>query len=176
MRFLAAVSVLLATMAGPALSRPNESRGMNNFQISTSPTPGSTEDDTSKATPGKSDGSLKRFVQETIDQMNSGKLDWNLLVQDTVKVTSNAVVSIDLDSVVKKMARRMADMVGSFVDGISPVDQVVQMMRSALSALIAKVNINTMLQMSVNMMGSFISLLDFDSTMRMVFEYVNGLL
>ena len=50
------------------------------------------------------------------------------------------------------------------------------MMRSALSALIAKVNINTMLQMYVKMMGSFISLLDFDSTMRTVFEYVNGLL
>ncbi|KAJ4251083.1 hypothetical protein NW762_011734 [Fusarium torreyae] len=150
-------------MAGPAF-------------VARSPTPGSSKDDSTNASPGKSDGSLKRFVQNTIDQMNSGELNWNLLVQDTVQLTSNAVVSIDLDSAVKKMAAKVADGVESFVNGISPVDQVVQMMRSALSALIAKVNINTMLQMYVKMMGSFISLLDFDSTMRTVFEYVNGLL
>ena len=37
------------------------------------------------------------------------------MVQDTVQLTSNAVVSIDLDSAAKKMASKVADGVESFV-------------------------------------------------------------
>ncbi|KAF4459163.1 hypothetical protein FALBO_14083 [Fusarium albosuccineum] len=108
--------------------------------------------------------------------MDSGELDWNLLVQDAVKLTSEAVVSIDLDNVVKTMLGKVADLARSSVKDITPIDQVLEVMLKVVKVLIAKVNLNTLIKMSITMMGSVIGLLDFDSAMRTIFEYVNSLI
>ncbi|KAF5007612.1 hypothetical protein FDECE_6076 [Fusarium decemcellulare] len=136
--------------------------------------PEPTENDPTKESSGSSDGRTKRFVQNTLDQMDSGELDWNLLVQDAVKLTSEAVVSIDLDNVVKTMLGKVADLARSFVKDITPIDQVLEVMLKVVKVLIAKVNLNTLIKMSITMMGSVIGLLDFDSAMRTIFEYVNS--
>ncbi|KAI8665537.1 hypothetical protein NCS56_00989800 [Fusarium sp. Ph1] len=204
MKFFSAVSVLLAAMAGPALAMPNANPGLSPIVDSPNlvarapgddPTttvkiPGS-DKTTTKEPPTRGDGYLKRFVQNTLDEMNSvsqnttqympwltdqGELDWNLLAQDAVKVSGQIISSIDLNTMVEDMLRQIANYIRYFAKGMSPVDTILEMMFSVVKALLAKVSLNTLVQMSMSMTGYLVSAMDFDSAMRIIFEFLNGLI
>ncbi|KAJ4211823.1 hypothetical protein NW759_012111 [Fusarium solani] len=189
MKFFSAVSVLLAAMAGTALAMPNANPGLSPIVDSPNlvarapgddPTttvkiPGS-DKTTTKEPPTRGDGYLKRFVQNTLDEMNSGELDWNLLAQDAVKVSGQIISSIDLNTMVEDMLRQIANYIRYFAKGMSPVDTILEMMFSVVKALLAKVSLNTLVQMSMSMTGYLVSAMDFDSAMRIIFEFLNGLI
>ncbi|KAM0421232.1 hypothetical protein ACHAPT_010952 [Fusarium lateritium] len=108
--------------------------------------------------------------------MDSGELDWNLLARDAVKVSGQVISSIDLDTMVKNILRRTANYMRSSAKGISPVDAMLEMMFSVVSVLIARVSLNTLVQMSISMTGYVVTAMDFDSAMRTIFEFMNGLI
>ncbi|RSL76032.1 hypothetical protein CEP51_010318 [Fusarium floridanum] len=187
MTFFSAVSVLLAAMAGPALAMPNANPGLSPIVDSpnlvarapsdkpttTVKVPGS-DKTTTKIPPARGDGYLKRtYMTWLTDQ---GELDWNLLAQDAVKVSGQIMTSIDLNTLVEDMLRQMANYVRYFVKGMSPVDAIFEMMFSVVKALLAKVSLNTLVQMSMSMTGYLVSAMDFDSAMRIIFEFLNGLI
>lgn len=59
---------------------------------------------------------------------------------------------------------------------MSPIDAILEMMFSVVKALLAKVSLNTLVQMSTSMTGYLVSAMDFDSAMRIIFEFLNGLI
>ncbi|RMJ19468.1 hypothetical protein CDV36_000915 [Fusarium kuroshium] len=173
MKFFSAVSVLLAAMAGPALAMPNANPGL--VPIVDSPNlvarAPSDKPTTTVKVPG-SDNTTQYMTWLT----NQGELDWNLLAQDAVKVSGQIMTSIDLNTLVEDMLRQMANYVRYFVKGMSPVDAIFEMMFSVVKALLAKVSLNTLVQMSMSMTGYLVSAMDFDSAMRIIFEFLNGLI
>ncbi|KAL2678938.1 hypothetical protein Neosp_009692 [[Neocosmospora] mangrovei] len=175
----------------PIVDSPNlVARAPGDEPATTVKIPGS-DKTTTKMPPARGDGYLKRFVQNTLDEMNSvsqdttqyttwltyqGELNWNLLAQDAVKVSGQIMTSIDLNTMVEEMLRQIANYVRYFTKGMSPIDSILEMMFSVVKALLAKVSLNTLVQMSMSVTGYLVSVMDFDAAMRIIFEFLNGMI
>ncbi|EEU43457.1 uncharacterized protein NECHADRAFT_82767 [Fusarium vanettenii 77-13-4] len=173
MKFFSAVSVLLVAMARPSLAMPSANPGLS--PIVDSPNlvaraPGD-EPTTTVKIPGSDD--TTQYMTWLTDQ---GELNWNLLAQDAVKVSGQIMSSIDLNTMVEDMLRQIANYVRYFAKGMSPVDAILEMMFSVVKALLAKVSLNTLVQMSMSVTGYLVSAMDFDSAMRIIFEFLNGMI
>ncbi|RSL61013.1 hypothetical protein CEP54_006488 [Fusarium duplospermum] len=173
MKFFGAVSVLLAAMAGPALAMPNANPGLSPIVDSPNLVVRAPGDDPTTTVKVPGSDNTAQYMNRLTDQ---GELDWNLLAQDAVKVSGQIMTSMDLNTMVEEMLRQMANYVRYFVKGMSPVDAIFEMAFSVVKALLAKVSLNTLVQMSMSMTGYLVSAMDFDSAMRIIFEFLNGLI
>ncbi|KAM5385169.1 hypothetical protein ACJZ2D_001130 [Fusarium nematophilum] len=172
MKFLIVVSILLAAMAGHVLSIPNANSDIGpaseppNLAVRTPPVEtGAASDDDHVAPLSKRDA-LGDLVQNTIDFVDSGALDFNQIVQEGVTLFGQSVALLDLNSLVTRAFRRIVRVIRSIMVTGIPTSILMMMVVTIGKKLVAKIDFNAVAQTLVSLMGRLLATLDFNTAIR----------